>query len=125
MKKNLFILVVLSFIESTAQNSEASVYNTTTRMHNVSINSSMLLENTSLNGELFTSGNIDNFKQEISDGLKDRNVLALQSRNGISYCKRAIDNKIGYSLSIYDRTEMDFSFTKDLFDLFFLAIRCF
>ena len=70
---------------------------------------------------LFTTGNIDKYKQTISDGLIEQNILSIRSKTGISYSKKAFANKIGYSLGIYDRAEVDFGFSKDLFDLVFFG----
>ena len=96
------------------------------RKHKITIGNEFLFENTSLDGKLFTSGNIDLYKKTISNKLLERNVLAIQNRFGIAYSKQADANgtrhdAFGYSIGIYDRTEMDFSFSKDLFDLIFFG----
>ena len=75
------------------------------RQHRITIENMFLFENTSLNGGLFTSGNIDNYKQTISKELKETNVLAIENKFGISYTKSASNKKIGYSFGIYDRTD--------------------
>ena len=100
------------------------------RKHKITIGNEFLFENTSLDGKLFTSGNIDLYKKTISNKLLERNVLAIQNRFGIAYSKQAdangtLHDAFGYSIGIYDRTEMDFSFSKDLFDLIFFGNKMF
>ena len=91
------------------------------RKYCFTIESGSIIENTSLDYRLFTTGNIDEYKQTISDGLLEQNILSIRSKTGVSYSKKAFANKIGYSLGFYDRTEVDFGFSKDLFDLVFFG----
>ena len=131
MKKILLLSFVL-FVTNTlsAQVADISIITeipTTKidRKHKITIGNEFLFENTSLDGKLFTSGNIDEYKKTISDKLLEKNVLAIQNRFGISYSKKAFKKKFGYSIGIYDRTEIDFSFSKDLFDLIFFGNKMF
>ena len=91
------------------------------RPNKISIQNEFLFENTDLNGMLFTSGNIDNYKNTISSKLKDKNVLGIKNKFGISYKKYIPSSESYFSLGLFDRTEMDFSFSKDLFDLVFFG----
>jgi len=127
MKKILLLSFVL-FITNplSAQDvAEEITINKINRKYKLTIGNEFFLENTSLDGKLFTSGNIDEYKQIISDKLLEENVLAIQNRFGISYSKKAFKKKFGYSIGIYDRTEIDFSFSKDLFDLIFFGNKMF
>ena len=89
--------------------------------HKIIIKSGVIVENTTLNYKLFTSGNIDNYKQTISDGLLEENILSIRTKVGIKYSNINKSKKIGYSLAIYDRSQVDFGFSKDLFDLVFFG----
>ncbi len=91
------------------------------RKYKLSISSKLFFENSSIDARILTSGNIDPHKDKFSSNLLESNVLAVQSKQGISYSKKAFANKIGYNISIYDRAEMDASFSKDLFDLIFFG----
>ena len=96
------------------------------RKHKITIENEFIFENTSLDGKLFTSGNIDEYKETISNKLLERNVVSIQNRFGIAYSKQANANgtlrdAFGYSIGVYDRTEIDFSFSRDLFDLIFFG----
>jgi len=136
MKKILLLSFVL-FVTNTlsAQVADISIITeipTTKidRKHKITIGNEFLFENTSLDGKLFTSGNIDEYKKTISDKLLEKNVLAIQNRFGIGYSKKAdadgtVHDAFGYSIGIYDRTEIDFSFSKDLFDLIFFGNKMF
>jgi len=119
MKRISLIITNLFFIFNIV--SAQDTINDPSRKHRITIENAILLENNSLNADLFTSGNIDSYKHTISDGLQENNVLALQNRLGISYTKKAFNNKLGYHIGIYDRTELDFTFSKDLFDLIFFG----
>ena len=135
MKKYILILVSVLFVGTTAQaTKEYTTKNDTIiestslsseikkeRKYRLTIHSGTIIENTSLDYRLFTTGNIDKYKQTISDGLIEQNILSIRSKTGISYSKKAFANKIGYSLGIYDRAEVDFGFSKDLFDLVFFG----
>ena len=135
MKKYILILVSVLFVGTTAQaTKEYTTKNDTLiestslsseikkeRKYRLTIHSGTIIENTSLDYRLFTTGNIDKYKQTISDGLIEQNILSIRSKTGISYSKKAFANKIGYSLGIYDRAEVDFGFSKDLFDLVFFG----
>jgi len=91
------------------------------RKFRFTIESGSIIENTSLDYRLFTTGNIDEYKQTISDGLLEQNILSIRSKTGVSFSKKAFANKIGFSLGFYDRTEVDFGFSKDLFNLVFFG----
>tara|TARA_B100000902_G_C27312815_1_gene919430 strand:+ start:2438 stop:3769 length:1332 start_codon:yes stop_codon:yes gene_type:complete len=91
------------------------------KKHKLAIESGVIIENTSLNYKLFTSGNIDDYKQTISDGLLEKNILSVRTKNGVKYLNKNFSKKMGYSLAIYDRVEVDFGFSKDLFDLVFFG----
>ena len=135
MKKYILILVSVLFVGTTAQaTKEYTTKNDTLiestsltseikkdRKYRLTIQSGTIIENTSLDYRLFTTGNIDKYKQTISDGLIEQNILSIRSKTGISYSKKTFANKIGYSLGIYDRAEVDFGFSKDLFDLVFFG----
>ena len=135
MKKNILIICSVLFAVITSQATEEYITNNDTiiestslsseikkdRKYHLTIQSGTIIENTSLDYRLFTTGNIDEHKKTISDGLIEQNILSIRSKTGISYSKKAFANKIGYSLGIYDRTEVDFGFSKDLFDLVFFG----
>ena len=135
MRKYILILVSVLFVGTTAQATDGNAATNDTiiestnipiqvkkeRKYRLTIQSGTIIENTSLDYRLFTTGNIDKYKQTISDGLIEQNILSIRSKTGISYSKKAFSNKIGYSLGVYDRTEVDFGFSKDLFDLAFFG----
>lgn len=126
MKKILSNLIILCIINNlSAQDTTSINSNKYNRQHKITLENLFLLENTSLDGKLFTSGNIDSYKQTISSNLSENNVLAIQNRLGLSYTKKASKKDIGYSIGIYDRTEIDFAFSKNLFDLIFFGNKMF
>jgi len=135
MKRRILIFGCIFLLNSTvyAQGNSTSITDTIPEQTNnfkgdkkerkfrFTIESGSIIENTSLDYRLFTTGNIDEYKQTISDGLLEQNILSIRSKTGVSFSKKAFANKIGYSLGFYDRIEVDFGFSKDLFNLVFFG----
>ena len=104
MKKNILIICSGLFAVITSQATEEYITNNDTiiestslsseikkdRKYHFTIQSGTIIENTSLDYRLFTTGNIDKYKQTISDGLIEQNILSIRSKTGISYSKKNI-----------------------------------